>query len=69
MDELNADKRYNWNNLDLDEVDEEQTTLNEFGDSTEELEKVSVLTDAHMPTPEGAPGPNVPKEEEKMGEY
>ncbi len=69
MDELKADKRYNWNNLDLDEVDEEQTTLNEFGDSTEELEKVSVLTDAHMPTPEGAPGPNVPKEEEKMGEY
>ena len=62
-------KRYNWNNLDLDEVDEKQTTLNEFGDSTEELEKVSVLTDAHMPTPEGAPGPNVPKEEEKMGDY
>jgi hypothetical protein len=66
-------KRYNWNNLDLDEVDEEQTTLNEFGDSTEELEKVSVLTDAHMPTPEGGAAPPggapPPPETEKMGDY
>ena len=56
-------KRYNWNNLDLDEVDEEQTSLNEFSESTEEMEKVSVLTDAHMPTPEGMPGANAPPEE------
>lgn len=67
-------KRYNWNNLDLDEVDEEQTTLREFGDSTEELEKVSILTDAHMPPPEGgaAPPPGgapPPPETEKMGDY
>jgi hypothetical protein len=37
------------------------------------LEKVSVLTDAHMPTPEGGAAPPggapPPPETEKMGDY